>query len=200
MAGRGRPVFFPTAADFRRWLQAHHRTEQELWVGFYKKTTGRPSITWSEAVDEALCFGWIDGIRKSVDAESYMNRFTPRRKGSTWSAVNTRRMTELIRAGRVRAAGRNAFAARTDDGGYDWQQERDRARLDPALEAQLKANRAASTFLEAQPPGYRKLAIWFVMSAKREATRVRRLEILIARSAAGKRLAPMQPRGKEGEP
>src|SRR5688572_9395935 len=108
MSATGRPVFFPTAADFRKWLQKHHRTERELWVGYYKKDTGRASITWPESVDEALCFGWIDGLRKSIDAESYMNRFTPRRTGSIWSAVNTRRMEELIRAGRVRAAGRKA--------------------------------------------------------------------------------------------
>src|SRR5687768_12379068 len=105
MVATVRPVFFPTQADFRKWLQKHHRTEQELWVGFYKKDTGRPSITWPESVDEALCFGWIDGLRKSIDADSYMNRFTPRRKGSIWSAVNTRRMADLIRAKRVRAAG-----------------------------------------------------------------------------------------------
>jgi uncharacterized protein YdeI (YjbR/CyaY-like superfamily) len=200
MSGTTSPVFFPTPADFRAWLQQHHRTEQELWVGFYKKGTDRASITWSEAVDEALCFGWIDGVRKSVDAERYMNRFTPRRRGSRWSAVNTRRMTELIRSGRARAAGRKAFEARAEDGGYNWQAERDRARLDPPLEAQFKANRAAWAFLEAQPPGYRKLAIWFVMSAKREETRRRRLDTLIAVSAAGRRLEPMGPPRKPGQP
>ncbi len=107
-----KPTFFESPAEFRAWLQKHHRTATELWVGYRKKKTGKPSITWQESVDEALCFGWIDGIRKSVDAESYMNRFTPRRPGSFWSAINTRRAAELIKEGRMRAAGRKAFEAR----------------------------------------------------------------------------------------
>src|SRR5687768_1620363 len=104
-------TFFETPSQFRAWLQKHHKTADEVWVGFYKKTTGKPSITWPEAVDEALCFGWIDGIRKSVDAESYTNRFTPRRPGSFWSAINTRRAAELIEQGRTRPPGRKAFDA-----------------------------------------------------------------------------------------
>jgi uncharacterized protein YdeI (YjbR/CyaY-like superfamily) len=195
MATRISPTFFRTAADFRRWLQKHNRTEQEIWVGFYKKDTGRPSITWPESVDEALCFGWIDGLRKSIDADSYMNRFTPRRKGSIWSAVNTRRMAELIRARRVRAAGRKAFEARDEkkSGVYSFEQRREAAKLDRVREARFKANAAAWTFFQAQPPGYRKMATWFVMSAKQDATRLRRLDILIANSAAGQKLEPMRP-------
>src|SRR5688572_25607539 len=191
------PLFFETPADFRRWLQAHHRTEQELWVGFYKKGTGRPSITWPESVDEALCFGWIDGLRKAVDAERYTIRFTPRRKGSIWSVVNTRRMAELIRARRVRAAGLKAFAAREEkkSGVYSFEQRQPPA-FDPALESRFKANAAAWAFFQAQPPGYRKIATGLVMSAKREATRERRLALLIAHSAAGVRLDPMKPLGK----
>src|SRR5262245_38416682 len=107
-----KPTFFRTPADFRAWLQKHHSTKTELWVGYWKKGTGRPSLTWQESVDEALCFGWIDGIRKKIDTDSYMNRFTPRRTGSVWSAVNTRRAAELIKARRMRAAGKKAFDAR----------------------------------------------------------------------------------------
>jgi uncharacterized protein YdeI (YjbR/CyaY-like superfamily) len=195
----GQPTFFPTPADFRRWLQKHHGTEQELWVGFHKKSTGRPSITWPESVDEALCFGWIDGLRKNVDAERYMIRFTPRRKGSIWSAVNTRRMAELMRARRVRAAGRKAFEARDTKKTNAYSFERAAATLEPAHEARFKANRAAWTFFQAQPPGYRKIAAWFVMSAKQDATRLRRLDILIATSAAGERLGLGRP-SKPGDP
>ncbi len=188
------PTFFPTPADFRRWLQAHHRTEQELWVGFYRKGTGRPSLTWPESVDEALCVGWIDGVRKNVDAERYMIRFTPRRKGSIWSAVNTRRMAELIRTRRVRAAGLKAFAARDEKKSrvYSFEQ-REAAAFDPALEARFRANAAAWAFFQAQPPGYRKTFKFMVMSAKQDATRLRRLDILIAHSEAGRRLDLMKP-------
>ena len=110
-----RPPFFATPAQFRAWLEAHHATSQELWVGFYKKSSGRPSVTWPEAVDEALCFGWIDGVRKGIDEISYTNRFTPRRPRSTWSAVNVRRVEELTRLGRMHPAGLKAFAARVQD-------------------------------------------------------------------------------------
>ena len=185
------PIFFKNPAAFRAWLQKHHRTETELWVGYWKKATGRPSLTWQESVDEALCFGWIDGIRKSIDADSYTNRFTPRRRGSVWSAVNERRAAELLKAGRMRAAGKKAFEAR------------DRAKtvvyvyeLDPPLLASFKAHRAAWSFFEAQPPGYRKRLIWRVMSAKQHATRVRRLEEVIAMCAAGHRFEMMPPARK----
>jgi uncharacterized protein YdeI (YjbR/CyaY-like superfamily) len=187
------PTFFPTPSDFRKWLQKHHRTEQELWVGFYKKSAGRPSLTWPESVDEALCFGWIDGLRKNVDAGSYMIRFTPRRKGSIWSAVNTRRMGELVRAKRVRAAGLKAFAARDEKKTGVYSFEREHAKLDAAMEARFKANPAAWRFFQAQPPGYRKIGAWYVLSAKQEATRLRRLDILIANSAAGIRLGLARP-------
>jgi uncharacterized protein YdeI (YjbR/CyaY-like superfamily) len=188
------PTFFPSAADFRRWLQKHHRTAEELWVGYYKKGSGRPSITRHESVDEALCFGWIDGLGKSLDADRYMVRFTPRRKGSVWSAVNTRRMKELIRLERVRAAGAKAFAARDEQKTHAYSVEsRERVTFDPALEAKFKANKAAWAFYQAQPPGYRRLTTSMVMSAKQEATRLRRIEILIAHSALGRRLDFMKP-------
>ena len=187
----GKPTFFKNPAAFRAWLQKHHRTKTELWVGYWKKGTGRPSMTWQESVDEALCFGWIDGIRRSVDAESYMNRFTPRRKGSVWSAVNERRAAELIKSGRMRAAGKKAFEARDPAKTVVYQFE-----LDPALTAAFKANRAAWEFFQAQPPGYRRRLIWWVMSAKQHQTRVRRLEELIAMCASGRRFELMPPSRK----
>ena len=137
------PRFFATPQDFRRWLEKHHTDATELWVGFYKKSSGRPSITWPESVDEALCAGWIDGLRKRVDDESYMIRFTPRKAGSIWSAVNTRRAAELLKEGRMRPAGRAAFEARDPKKTnlYSFEQ-RQAAALAPALEKRFKANRA----------------------------------------------------------
>jgi len=192
------PTFFETPARFRVWLQKHHRTADELWVGFYKKATGKPSITWQEAVDEALCFGWIDGIRKRVDAESYTNRFTPRRRGSFWSAINTQRALELIKAGRMRAAGKAAFEARDAAKTTAVSRVRDTARFEKAYEAQFKANRTAWEFFSAQPPGYRRMSAWWILSAKRNETRAKRLATLIQESAAGRRLVPMQPAARRG--
>jgi uncharacterized protein YdeI (YjbR/CyaY-like superfamily) len=192
------PTFFNTAADFRRWLEKHHATAPELWVGFRKKSTGLPGMTPAEALDEALCFGWIDGVRKSIDTGSYMNRFSPRRAGSVWSAVNTRRAKALVRAGRMRKAGLAAFEARTREAGFDWKARRDAVRLDPALERRFRTNAAAWRFFEAQPPAYRQNTIWYVMSAKREPTRARRLETVVSISAAGERLEPMKPRQPVG--
>ena len=181
-----KPTFFKTPASFRAWLQKHHGTKTELWVGYRKKSTGLPSITWQESVDEALCFGWIDGIRKSIDAESYTNRFTPRRPGSVWSAVNERRALELIKEGRMRAAGRKAFEARDPAKTVVYQFE-----LDPPLQAALQGHRAAWEFLQAQPAGYRRRVIWHVMSAKQQETRARRLRELIDISASGRRMEMM---------
>ena len=188
-----RPTFFATPADFRRWLQKNHRTADELLVGFYKKGSGRPSITWPESVDEALCFGWIDGIRRSVDADRYTIRFTPRRKGSVWSAVNTRRAQELIDAGRMQPAGLAAVQARNPEksGIYSFEQ-RAEPRFSAEHEARFQASRDAWAFFTAQPPGYRRMMTWFVISAKREETRDRRLDKLIRESAAGRRIEPMQ--------
>lgn len=187
-----KPTFFETPEKFRAWLRKHHRTADELWVGYWKKHTGLASITWQESVDEALCFGWIDGIRKSVDADSYTNRFTPRREGSSWSAVNTKRAVELIRQGRMRAAGRKAFEARDAERTERHSSQRDNPRLDEAREAMFRANRTAWGFFQAQPPGYRRLAVWWIVSAKREDTRARRFDQLLAVSAARRRI-PMGP-------
>ena len=190
--GAQNPTFFATPSDFRAWLEAHHDTASELLVGFYKKGSGKPSITWPESVDEALCFGWIDGIRNSLDADSYTIRFTPRTARSTWSAVNIKRVAELTELGRMRPAGLKAFAARTEDnsGIYAYEQ-RENAALDPAYEQEFQTNPAAWAFWQAQPPGYRKTATWWVVSAKQDATRRKRLATLIADSAAGRRLAQL---------
>ena len=183
------PRFFPTAPAFRRWLEKNHEKENELWVGYYRKDSGRKSITHSEAIDEALCFGWIDGIRKKVDEESYANRFTPRRPGSNWSAVNMARMDALIAEGRMTDAGLRAWEARKEErtGVYSFEQK-SRPELGPELEKLFRKNRAAWTFFEKLPPSYRRAVTWWVISAKQEATRHRRLEKLIEASARGKRL------------
>ena len=184
--------FFATPAEFRKWLEANHDKAQELWVGFYRRESGRPSITWPESVDEALCVGWIDGIRKRLDDESYVNRFTPRKPRSTWSAVNIARVAELERQGRMLPAGRAAFARRTDDKSaiYAYEQ-RKTATLGEEAERQFRANAKAWEFFNAQPPWYRRTAIYKIVSAKREETREKRLAALIADSAAGRRIGEL---------
>ena len=180
-------TFFATPADFRAWLAEHHETADELWVGFHKKATGRPSITWPEAVDEALCVGWIDGLRRSLGDESYMIRFTPRKPRSTWSAVNIARAEELVAQGRMQPAGLAAFEARSDDNSaiYAYEQ-RHAARLEPEQEREFRANEQAWEYFESRRPSYRKSAIWWVVSAKREETRAKRLRTLIEDSAQGR--------------
>lgn len=186
------PPFFPSPADFRAWLERHHTTEDELWVGFHKKGSGLPSITWPESVDEALCFGWIDGLRKSIDETSYRIRFTPRRPGSTWSTVNVRRARALMEEGRMRPAGLDAFENRREDLARRYSFEQGTVEFPEALEAEFRANPGAWGFFEAQPPSYRKTATWWVVSAKREDTRRRRLATLIADSEAGLRIAQLR--------
>ena len=189
------PMHFATPADFRRWLARHHERETELWVGFHKKATGRPSITWPEAVDEALCVGWIDGIRRSLGDDRYMIRFTPRKPTSTWSAVNQRRMAVLITEGRVQPAGRAAWEKRKAErsGTYSYE-NRHAAALDAESERRFRASAPAWRFFERQPAGYRKTTIWWVISAKKPETRTRRLQQLIAHSAAGELLPAFRPR------
>jgi uncharacterized protein YdeI (YjbR/CyaY-like superfamily) len=180
-------IFFASPAAFRAWLETHHTTASELWVGYWKKGTHQPSLTWPESVDEALCFGWIDGLRKSVDEQRYRIRFTPRKAGSIWSAVNVKRVAVLTSEGRMHPAGLRAFAARNEarTAVYAYEQ-RATATLGEAYEAQFRANAAAWAFFERQPPSYRNTAAWWVISAKQEATRQRRLATLIADSAAGR--------------
>lgn len=180
--------FFKTPAEFRAWLEKHHATERELWVGYYKKGSGRQSITWPESVDEALCYGWIDGIRKSVDEESYANRFTPRRPRSIWSAVNIGRVEELTREGRMRPEGLKAFEARTENRSAIYAYEQRGPELPEPYAKKLRRDKAAWKFFQAQTASYRKLASWWVASAKKEETRLKRLEKLIEDSAAGRTL------------
>lgn len=182
------PRFFRTPAAFRKWLEKHHKSAGELWVGFYKKNSGRRSITWPESVDEALCFGWIDGIRKRVDEISYQIRFTPRRRGSIWSAINIRRVKELKKQKRMRPAGLKAFAARIENKSGIYAYEQRSAELPEPYAKIVKKNKAAWDFFKAQPPSYRKLIAWYIVSAKKEETRLIRLKKLIAASAKGKRL------------
>lgn len=183
------PTYFETPADFRAWLAANHATADELWVGFYKKGSGRLSITWPESVDQALCYGWIDGLRKRLDDERYVIRFTPRRPGSIWSAVNTRRADELIARGLMQPAGLAAYEAHDEDKTKLYSYEARRQPLDPAYEAEFRANPAAWAYWQAQPAHYRRGTTHWVMSAKREATQRKRLATLIADSAAGRWIA-----------
>jgi len=180
--------FFRTPRDFETWLEKNHATATELWVGFYKKESGKPSITWPESVDQALCFGWIDGIRKRIDEISYQIRFTPRRRGSIWSAINIKRAEELVRQQQMRPAGLKAFAARIENKSGMYSYEQRRTELNEPYATLLKKNKAAWNFFENQPPSYRKMIGWWIISAKKEETRMARLEKLITASAKGKRL------------
>jgi uncharacterized protein YdeI (YjbR/CyaY-like superfamily) len=193
-------TFFASGADFRRWLEANHDTARELMVGFYKKGSGKPSITYPEALDEALCFGWIDGVRKSVDDTSYTIRFTPRRPGSVWSAVNLKRAEELERAGRMAPAGLKEYHGRDPSKSGLYSYENRPSELDAGLAARFQANAKAWDFFQAQPPGYRRVAIFFVMEAKKEETRLRRLDRLIGLSKQGMRLEVMGPSRKPEPP
>ncbi|MGA2272636.1 MAG: YdeI/OmpD-associated family protein [Bryobacteraceae bacterium] len=191
-----KPAFFKSAADFREWLDQHHATARELLAGFYRKESGRGGIAYPEALDEALSFGWIDGVRKRINAEAYTIRFTPRKPGSTWSAVNIERVRELISRGLVKPPGLRVFNERDERKTRQYSNEREQSQLDPALPAALRANPKASAFFEAQPPGYRKIAAFWVMSAKKEETRTRRLAHLIELSASETRIDLLNPNRK----
>jgi uncharacterized protein YdeI (YjbR/CyaY-like superfamily) len=193
------PIYFASPAELRDWFNEHHETATELWVGHYRKATGRPSLSWSESVDEALCVGWIDGVRYSVDGERFMQRFTPRRKGSNWSAVNVAKIEQLTAEGRMKPAGLAAFAARSDDRTAIYSYERrSEAALEPDDEARFRRNKAAWAWFEARGASYRATALHWVVSAKRLETRARRLETLIEDSAAGRTVKPLTPPRKSG--
>jgi uncharacterized protein YdeI (YjbR/CyaY-like superfamily) len=197
-----KPRFFATPAAFRTWLQQHHTQSKELWVGFYKKDSGKPSITWPEAVDQALCFGWIDGVRKSIDFVSYVIRFTPRKPSSTWSAVNIARAKELAAQGLMSPAGLSAFDKRSDERSaiYSYEQRKS-AKLEDAHEKKFHANKTAWDFFQSQPPWYRRTATYWIISAKREETRAKRLATLIECSERQKPVPPLErPRSKKGQP
>ena len=189
MAASADPLFFASPGEFRAWLEANHDREKELLVGFHKKGSGKPSITWPESVDEALCFGWIDGVRRSLDAERYTIRFTPRKPTSIWSNVNIAKVEMLLKAGRMRPAGMAAWERRDPEksGIYSFERQHP-AEFDAEMERRFRRAREAWRFFQAQPPGYRRLATHYVTSAKRPETRERRLTSLIERSARGERI------------
>ena len=186
-AGRA-PLYFASSAAFRMWLSANHAKAKELLVGFHKKDSGTPSMTWPESVDEALCFGWIDGVRRRVDETRYTIRFTPRRTRSTWSLINVNRVKELIAQKRMKPAGLAAFEARQTKKTGIYAYENRPTELDEAFAKSFRRDKAAWAFFQTQPPSYRKLASWWIASAKKEETRQKRLAKLIADSAAGKRI------------
>jgi len=192
-----KPTFFRSESDFREWLTLNHDKVQELWVGLYKKKSGKVGISYQEAVDEALCFGWIDGLKKAVDDVSYTHRFTPRKRRSFWSAVNIKRGAELKRLGRMMPPGLEAFAGRDEQKAMQYSYERSTCQFGGAYEKQFRRNAKAWRFFQAQPPGYRRTATWWAISAKREETRNKRLALLIEKSEHGQRLDMLAPHKKE---
>lgn len=192
-----RIVFFKTPAALRAWLERHHTEQRILHVGFRKRHTGKSSITWPEAVDEALSFGWIDGVRHRIDAESYTIRFTPRRPDSIWSAVNLRRVRVLMRAGRMSPHGRKVFEQRNrkKSGLYSFEQRR-AVKLTPRHARPFRSNKKAWAWFRAQAPWYQRTAAFYVESAKQEATRLRRLALVVAAAAAGRRVGPLDRKPK----
>ena len=185
--------FFATPEAWRSWLERNHADRAEVWVGFHKRGTGNKSITWPEAVDEALCYGWIDGIRKSIDDAAYRVRFTPRKSASTWSAVNVARVTDLTNAGRMTEAGLAAFGERREDKtGIYGHERRTPATLEPAWQARFEKNKKAWGFFQSQAPWYQRISYHWVMSAKKEETRLRRFEQLLDASANERRLGPVE--------
>lgn len=179
------PLFFATQDEFRKWLEANHDKESALIVGFYKVNSGKPSMTWSESVDQALCFGWIDGVKHSIDQDSYQIRFTPRKKNSIWSAVNIKKVEGLIEKGLMRNAGLVSFNHRTEDKSKIYSFENEEVKFSPELEAIFKSNKAAWDYFQSLAPTYRKPSSNWVMSAKEESTRLKRLHELIADSEKG---------------
>lgn len=183
-----KPKFFITQEDFRRWLEENHASETELLVGFYKVGTSKPSMTWSESVDQAICFGWIDGVRRKVDEESYSIRFTPRKKNSVWSAVNIAKVAELTEKGLMKSAGIAAFEKREEKKSKIYAYEQEASELSAEFEKRFKKHKKAWDFFQNQANWYKKQMIHWVMSAKQETTRERRLEKLIGESEIGKRI------------
>lgn len=194
------PIYFESRAALRAWFEANHETAEELWIGYHKKATGRPSVSWSETVDEALCFGWIDSVRYGVDSERFKQRLTPRRKGSNWSAINIAKVERLTAEGLMHPAGLAAFEQRRDDRSaiYSYEQ-RHEARLEPDEERRFQANEAAWQWFSVRAPSFRTAATWWVVSAKRPETRERRLATLIEDAAAGRMPKPLAPPRRKPE-
>ena len=187
-------IFFDSPDSFRSWLEEHHLQATVLWVGYYKKHTGKPTLTWPESVDQALCFGWIDGLRRSIDADRYRIRFTPRKPDSIWSEVNQKRYAALLSEGLIKPAGKAAFARKKEEksGVYSFEQHPGSLTLPPAYEALFKKEKKAWTCFQQLPPSVKKPTIWWVISAKQESTRMRRLQELIRCSAEGKKIKSLR--------
>ena len=183
-------IFFDTHEEFSGWLEQHHAETREVWVGYFRKSTGSASLTWSTSVDAALCFGWIDGIRKTIDKESYKIRFTPRKISSVWSAVNIKKVEALIQLGKMKPEGMHVFNNRADAQGYSSEQRN--IPLAKEYEEQIKANQPAWVFFTNLAPSYKRESIWWVMSAKKEETRLKRLGILITSSEIGVKIPALR--------
>jgi uncharacterized protein YdeI (YjbR/CyaY-like superfamily) len=193
-------VYFRSPAEFRIWLERHHADGSELQVGYWKKATGKPSLTWSESVDEALCFGWIDGVRRSVDEERFTIRFTPRKPTSTWSAINIAKFEKLESEGRMTEPGRAAFAKRRENRSGIYSYEQRPEALPTELRKLLDRSKSAARDFDGRSASYRRAAIWWVVSAKTEATRLRRLALLIDCHARGETLRQFRRRPGKGSP
>lgn len=191
-----KPVFFSKQSQFRKWMEKNHNKTSELWVGFYKVDSGLDSITWPQAVDEALCFGWIDGIRKSIDTVSYMIRFTPRKTKSTWSVVNIKRAKELTKLGFMHPSGLTVFKNRDEKRSNQYSFEQKSVKLDMSYEKKFRDNVKAWKNFESMSPSYKKAAIWWVMNAKQEETRLRRLTTLIKDSLLSQKIGPLKRPGE----
>lgn len=192
-----KPKFFKSQSDFRQWLEKNHANETELLIGFYKKHSGKPSITYSEALDEALCFGWIDGVRRRLEEDSYVQRFTPRRPKSIWSNVNVRHVERLKKLGRMAPGGLIAYERRDQDRTGIYSFENSSRELSPTYEKKFRANKKAWKFFETLPPSFKRTSIFWVMSAKQEDTRLRRLNHLIESAAKGIRTGVLAPKAKK---
>lgn len=186
-----KPVFFPAQKNLRKWFERNYKKEKELLVGFYKVSSGKPSITWSQSVDEAICFGWIDGIRRSIDEESYCIRFTPRNPKSNWSAINIKKVEELAKLGLMKPEGLHAFSLRKENKSKIYSYENPVVSFDKSYGKKFKANRQAWKYFQSMPPTYQKITTRWVMSAKQEATKLKRLDELIRDCAAGKKIKAM---------
>ncbi len=180
------PTFFSTQSDFRKWLEKNHGNANELLVGFYKVGSNKPSMTWSQSVDQALCFGWIDGVRKSIDQDSYCIRFTPRKSTSIWSAINIAKVEELTKQGLMQSSGLASFKKRIEKKSKIYVHENLEVKLSPDFDKQFKANKKAWNYFQTLAPSYRKLSTNWVMSAQQETTRIKRLNDLISDSQLSK--------------
>ena len=183
-----KPIFFPAPSHFRKWLEKNHNRKSELLVGFYRVGSGKPTITWPESVDQALCFGWIDGVRRSIDDESYSIRFTPRRLNSNWSEININKMKELIRAGLMTPAGQKVFDNRKVNNARPYSYEKLPDTLSASYEKLFKRNKVAWNYFNLQPPSYKKMIIHWIMSAKQEKTQLARLDKTIMACEKHKRI------------